>query len=187
MRKGKYQCHTRASCTYHLPSTCYLSRATQVYLIMKNVGEFSGKKFGAGTNSRKVTSQREKTAEENKKGDRKGELNESPEIPDRCKTQTAPESLWGLCVNNRTTGEVCTCSQLAWYCSMGVLDMFFCCSSTVAISFLSNTQHHTLVSLTGSHINTALMLFQSNRFPCQRMHLWWSLCILYLLACQWVM
>ena len=147
----------------HIPPTCYLPRAIQVYLIMKNVGEFSGKKLEAGTISRNVTRQSEQTAEENKKGDRKEKIKwESPEIPDSCKT--APESRRGLYVKNRTTGEVYTCSQLAWYCSMGVLDMFFCCSSTVAISFLSNKQHHTLVSLTATHINTALMLFQSNQF-----------------------
>lgn len=60
----------------HIPPTCYLPRAIQVYLIMKNVGEFSGKKLGAGTISRNVTRQSKQTAEENKKGDRKGKLNE---------------------------------------------------------------------------------------------------------------
>ena len=59
---------------------------------MKNKYEFSGKKSGQWTISRKMTRQKEQEdeAEKNKRGDRKGESNDNPEIPDRRDTSDIP-------------------------------------------------------------------------------------------------
>ena len=74
----------------HRPLTNYHLLAAQqepyekAWLFTKNVVEFSGKKLGEQTISRKMTRQKEQEdlAAKNKRGDRKGEPNDSPEILD---------------------------------------------------------------------------------------------------------
>ena len=63
----------------------------------KKKRQFSGKKPGERTISRKMTRQKSKrTRQRNERGDRKGESNDSPAILDRGrKNQTSLVSLWG--------------------------------------------------------------------------------------------
>ena len=85
MHNGKYQCHMAASCTYHLSSSPTLScstRAIQKSLTLnKKCSQIFWKKSGEWTISRKWQNRESKRSRQiNMTGDRKGELNDSPEI-----------------------------------------------------------------------------------------------------------
>ena len=75
-----------AHTTYQLSSPSCSIRAIQKSLTLnEKYLSFLEKKSGGSTISRKMTRQKEQKdqAEKNKRGDRKGESNDSPEIPDR--------------------------------------------------------------------------------------------------------
>ena len=99
MHNGKYQCHMAASCVYHLQlsSPSCSTRAIQKsltlnekYLSFLKKKNEKKKKSGERTISKKNDKtetargvKAEKTMKKNKRGDRKGESNDSPEIPER--------------------------------------------------------------------------------------------------------
>ena len=60
----------------------------KLYLLMKNIAEFSGKSSGEWTSRQKKRSDRKsnRTRQKNKRGDSKVESNDSPKIPDRRET-----------------------------------------------------------------------------------------------------
>ena len=83
-----------AHTTYQLSSPSCLTRARQKSLTLneKYLRVFWKKKAEEWTISRKMTRQKEQEdkAEKNKRGDRKGKSNDSPEIPDRRLTSDIP-------------------------------------------------------------------------------------------------
>ena len=60
---------------------------------MKNIEEFSGKKFRRKDQQARKDSKSNRTRQKNKRGDSKVESNDSPEIPDRGETSDIPASL----------------------------------------------------------------------------------------------
>ena len=88
-----------AHTTYQLSSPSCSTRAIQKSLTLNEKYEsFLGEKSGEWTISRKTTRQKkqEDKAEKNKRGDRKGKSNDSPEIPDRRLTSDIPGLPSGL-------------------------------------------------------------------------------------------
>ena len=88
MHNGKYQCHIATSCTYHLASCPSCStRAIQKKLTLNDFF-FHFWRGGRGQESvplaKKIQDRkRKRSRQKNKRGDRKGESNDSSEIPDR--------------------------------------------------------------------------------------------------------
>ena len=101
MHNGKYQCHTAASCTYHLPSSPGCStRAIRKSLTLnkKTFESFLGEKPGELTTSRKTDKTerarglRRKTREEIRKG---GFQMTALRFQTGKRHQTSMASLWG--------------------------------------------------------------------------------------------
>ena len=97
MHNGKYQCHMAASCTYHLPTiTSQLlnnshaknkqktKKLSENFLeIKKRRKEKKVLKLEQGENMKTERARGLGRKKKKKKGDRKGESNDNPEIPDR--------------------------------------------------------------------------------------------------------
>ena len=90
MHNGKYQCHTPASRTYHLPSLSHSTWACMAYwiclfhiLIKKMVENFLQKKSREWTIRKKRQDRKSRTRQKNESGDRKRESHDSPASPDR--------------------------------------------------------------------------------------------------------
>ena len=90
MHNGKYQCHTPASRTYHLPSLSHSTWACMAYwiclfhiLIKKMVENFLQKESREWTIRKKRQDRKSRTRQKNESGDRKRESHDSPASPDR--------------------------------------------------------------------------------------------------------
>ena len=87
-----------AHITYQLSSPSCSTRAIQKILTLNEIYlSFMGKKSGEWTIKQKMTRQKEKKGlgRKNKRGDRKGKSNDSPEIPDMRVTSDIPGLLRG--------------------------------------------------------------------------------------------
>ena len=81
----------------HIPLTNLLLLAAKqkpykkVYLLTKNIEEFSGKRLGdRASRQEKIRQKGNRTRQKNKRGDSKVESNDSPKIPDRGETSDFP-------------------------------------------------------------------------------------------------
>ena len=99
-----------AHATYQLSSQCCSARAIQKSLTLNERYQrvFWKKKSGEWTISRKMTRQNEQedqVGKKNKRGDRKEESNDSPEIPDRRETSDIPGLTSGWEKNNNKCAD----------------------------------------------------------------------------------
>ena len=84
---GNYQYQMAASCTYHLPLSCCSTRAIQKSLTLdENIWVFwrekKGQENGPLAGKKRHDRKNKSTRQRNKRGDRKGDYNDSPEIPE---------------------------------------------------------------------------------------------------------